>query len=393
MTGKQLAKGNLQELSILLIATILIIRTIPKVTSLNIWVMTHWVLSYENGFISRGLVGTLVKFFHPVVTLDDLYRIITIVYGLFLFILIFSLFTIMKKENNNIYLYMLVLFFTVNPGTLTMYSNAPDFGRFDTFMIIITVICLVLLANNKFVWIITFLMGAAVFIHEAFILMYAPVILAAMLFIIFWEKKNKSYITLFISSIVVLIVSFVINYLFGKPGLEYWRFVSIVQSGVEFPVHKEMIRMEYYYTIKDHFKFVLSNLSMHEFRINIIGTIIILFPTFFMFSYIWRHILLSYRKHKFLFILLILSTMTVFGLFIIGNDYGRWLSTFIFCNFMLIFFLIYKGIINTEELGKGIDRLIWSLYIIQMILYVIIGPMHEVSPFPFINDLFKQTTY
>ena len=72
------------ELEVMMIlATILGITKwwIPKVQGFEkIYTASHWVLSYDYGFIRRGFVGTIMKIWVPIVTIEDIHHTAFIAY-------------------------------------------------------------------------------------------------------------------------------------------------------------------------------------------------------------------------------------------------------------------------------------------------------------------------
>ncbi len=279
---KRIIKQYYQEILILLAVAILVVRSVPKVLDHNLWIMTHWVLSYENGFVSRGFVGEILRHFKPFVMLNELYLIVSVIYFIFLALILTAVLGILVKEKNNRNLFLFILFFIVNPGTITMLAG--DFGRFDLFMIIIALLCIVSIAVKKLEWCIPVLFILGILIHEAFVFMYAPLILAVLLFSALYGQKRIYGISVLIVSIITLTGSYAAVFLFGNAsGIGYERFVSSVQLRAGFKIEERMINMEYFYSLKDHLDYLLTRLKDPAFSLNFIAALIILIPTFVFF--------------------------------------------------------------------------------------------------------------
>jgi len=105
------------------------------------------------------------------------------------------------------------------------------------------------------------------------------------------------------------------------------------------------------YTMKNNIDWSYYHLQSFNFIVPFIIAFLILLPTFVPFFYIWFYLLKNYSMKKIILILLLLSSYSAIVMFFIACDYGRWLSTIIVCNFIVIFFLIYKDIINIDEIA------------------------------------------
>ncbi|MCX8131535.1 MAG: hypothetical protein N3I35_15760 [Clostridia bacterium] len=371
-----------QEVVLVLLSLVIFNRNMPSAANINPWTATPWVVSYENGFVSRGLLGTILSKLIPVVTLNNLHLVFTVVYLIFLLGLLIPLIIILRKVNRDDTLYKFMLFFILNPATVGMYANKPNFGRFDVFMILITIICLVVLSIKRHIWIIPVLMTLGMLIHEAFLFMYAPIILAATLFSFFWNGKSKSILINFGVSAFTLLSSFLVLQLFGKAGnLELSVFSEKIQAHADFPIAKDMLNMEYYFSTKEHISYVLEFLVRHNMVFGLIFALMILIPTFLLFKYAWSYVFKKYTSQRLVFMLLCLATAGPFILCTIGIDYGRWLSSFIFANFLIIFYLIYNKVIDIKELSKRFSKSFYYIYLLIMIMYVMLGSMTELLEF------------
>jgi hypothetical protein len=323
--------------------------------------------------------------------LNELSLLVSVIYFIFLALILTAVLGILVKEKNNRNLFLFILFFIVNPGTITMLAG--DFGRFDLFMIIIALLCIVSIAVKKLEWCIPVLFILGILIHEAFVFMYAPLILAVLLFSALYGQKRIYGISVLIVSIITLTGSYAAVFLFGNAsGIGYERFVSSVQLRAGFKIEERMINMEYFYSLKDHLDYLLTRLKDPAFSLNFIAALIILIPTFVLFFKVWAHVFRNNKDRKAIYGLMCLSCAGVFALFIIGVDYGRWLSIFMFANFLAIFFLIYKGIINMDEVVERFSKPAMIFYLAVMILYAIIGPMSVMAPFPFVNEILNLGT-
>ena len=150
---------------------------------------SQWVLSYADGLVRRGLIGTIVKLWIPVVSIENVYHIAFTAYCTFLVLLLVVFYVLLKSKDKDGRLFRLILFFAVTPATLSLLGR--DLGRFDLFLIAIFFLCLVLLSLDRHIWMIPILMVTGMFIHESFLTLYTPTIVAAIIFIVAWGKQDK----------------------------------------------------------------------------------------------------------------------------------------------------------------------------------------------------------
>jgi hypothetical protein len=394
MNFRNLIKSNYQFIFILFVFIILTIRDLPAYGIVDKWVATLWAFSYKDGFIARGFMGSIARLFFPVLSYYNLYIVFIILTIIFFTVMIIFNSTILKKMNNNIYLFLFILFFLINPATISMYINMESFGRFEVALIILTLVCFFSLISNKFCWIIPILMIVGELIHEAFIIMYAPIVLCMLLFSYFWDlKNNKSYLIVLVLSIITVTLSHIAITLFGnKMNWEY--FFSNVQSITVFPIIKDYVRFVFTYTMKYNIAWTYCHFQSFNFIVPFMIVFSLLLPTFIPILYIWFYLLKKYPTKKLILFSLLLSSNSTFVMFFIACDYGRWLSTIIICHFIVIFFLIFKGIVNIDEIAnklKSKKRIIFTIFILISLMYLVIGPL--IPFYPFINFYFLIQKY
>ncbi len=141
---------------------------IPSVRGFEkLYAASHWVLSYDYGLIRRGLVGTIMKVWIPIVTIEDIHHTAFFAYCTFLIFLLVVFYILLRYKEKDGQLFRLILIFLANPATISLL--ALDLGRFDLFLIMITFLSMTLLFLNRQLWLIPIMMTIAMFIHEGFL--------------------------------------------------------------------------------------------------------------------------------------------------------------------------------------------------------------------------------
>jgi hypothetical protein len=358
---------------------------VPNVRGFEkLYAASHWVLSYDYGLIRRGLVGTIMKVWLPIVTIEDIHHTAFIAYCIFLLFLLVVFYGLLRNKNKSEQLFRLILIFLANPATISLL--AQDLGRFDLFLIMITFLSMILLLLNKNVWLIPILMIAAMFIHEGFLILYAPTIVATMIFLYIWNKREKKLLVTLVISMISVAAVFFILYNYGRPLLGYEEFSRLIQTRANFCV-TPMSMSECYFNIKDHHAVASSSLYNAGSIANLFVALLILSPVILILLNLWSHALSNCGRKHIACKLFFLATLSGLIVVPIATDYGRWISAIIFCNFFAIFFLMGKGVIKVEELTEYTGSSFKLLFVSILLTYLLFGPLHDWEPYPYKDNL------
>ena len=177
---------------------------------------TLLALSYEYGFTSRSLLGTLyhlVDFILPVDMMSyEAARAFALIFtlGFFALLIFFSYKMLLKVDESCIKpAEYLLLFLSI--GAVTTFSFSYNFFRVDIFMMWVSLIATLLLMNEKTVWMAIPLSAIGVMFHQGFVLMYFNIILV----ILFYQAMNSKLKK--IKTFIIFLISFVLG-----SGLFLW---------------------------------------------------------------------------------------------------------------------------------------------------------------------------
>jgi hypothetical protein len=383
---KEFIKEHEQEV-LLILLTMLAVTTwwTPKVRGFdNIYVASQWVLSYDHGLIRRGLIGTMMKVWCPIVTIEEVQRAAFIAYSTFLVFLLVVFHSLLRSNEQNGRLFRLILIFLATPVTLSLLAR--DLGRFDLFLTIITAISLTLLSLKRYIWLIPILMIAAMFIHESFLVVYAPTIVAAMIFVYVRNGRMRKTLGTLVVSTASVAAAFFVLYKYGKPALPYEDFSRFIQSRAAFNITPLSIH-ECYFSIVDHFRLASSSLYDAGSIANLLLALLILSPVILILLNLWTHALEACEAHRRVCMLFFLATLSGLMVVPIATDYGRWLSAVVFCNFFAISFLVSEKIIKVEGLVEYTGSSFALLFVSIVLTYLLFGPFHDWNPYPYRNNL------
>ena len=178
---------------------------LPKISSVSLWPIAHWGLTYETGFIYRGMMGTVATAIFGKLSFETIYFI-----SLFLIIVLGSIFSYINikiyKLNNDIASMILILFIISQPSGIRWWVTPSMFGRLDIILVIIAIVVGIFLTNTKkrIMFPLALLLSViAVLIHESFVILFSTTLFALMLF-----SVNKRKAKLDLSPLLFLLSSY-----------------------------------------------------------------------------------------------------------------------------------------------------------------------------------------
>jgi hypothetical protein len=291
---------------------------------INYWSFSQGHSNYFNGFLKRGLFGTIIIY------LEEITSISTRKLFSFFFILlttanIILFFKILRKYINN---YLLFIFLALNP-TLIMFSfnDLGGYQRFESisvFLILLHTYIVGTLNGKKdqkkyykknLYYIILPLFSISLFIHEgqAFSFFFHLFLTYRVL------KKNILDYSYYL--ILIILIAFV--YLAPNSKLAILSIENLANSrdlwldAMYYAVGANTGLIGHYIEFKQNF------LNLYNFKINFFFILIAIFPIIILFYY---KIVLS----NFLNIIIIFIIISPYFLFFFIGDIGRWISVMSF---------------------------------------------------------------
>ena len=176
----------------------------------NVALTTRYMLTYEFGFISSALVGSIVSLFTDRLTTHMIFVI-----GLISFFVLIAQISILLgyiirkgQQNERPAIIIFAILFLASPLSIT-YLLGYHFALLDTYWIIITLLALFFLKKNFFVWVVPLLCAVAVSVHQGYLVTYMPALAIPILYEIYKTNRSKKSIAIFSSSCLVIITLFV----------------------------------------------------------------------------------------------------------------------------------------------------------------------------------------
>ncbi len=335
--------------------------------SMNSYTLTYYAINYDNGLISRGLIGEIFLLLGLTTKTEVVIANIFIIFSLMFFIS-YVLNMLVKKYNN--YFILIALLFIINTGSFTFMYSYLELGRLDIYIYILGILSL-LCINKKKLFLIPIFSIIGMLIHESYLIWLSPMICMVLLYE-YSNTKEKNYLKTFIINIIVLLSMFiVVRFIIFTPNFnssnEFINYLNIKSS---LDIDPAVINDYYYSTSQGNrelIKTYTAEQNILDYIIAIVGYILIIIiglKTCFIKLY-------KKSKNKLIFILMMLSTVSPSILFFILCDYGRWYMFLINTFLLLMMYLFFANKDNKKiTKQKVLLSIIMSIVLLIMITIV-----------------------
>ncbi|MCP4144605.1 MAG: hypothetical protein GY752_04890 [bacterium] len=179
-------------LALLWAATVTVLRALRWP---NDWAEAHWLISYNFGFLKRGLVGTLFSPFANENSELAIWIVSASLFVLFCIVLFWiCMHVIRRNKYDNISLLVVLLFLTSPYMVMSGHLN----GYFDNIIIIISVLVCVLIKQNKII-LSSLVVSIGLLVHETILMVGFPSIVFFALLQHIRQTKSSSTVKLLLS--------------------------------------------------------------------------------------------------------------------------------------------------------------------------------------------------
>lgn len=353
---------------------------------------TAMAFSYEYGFISRGLVGTMYQLLDKVVpvnmmTPDALYVFIHVV--TFIFIIGLFMFFVYILHKCNAQSKQLVIHLSIGFAiwTVPTFVSIDGFGRLDIYLLSLSLIMTCLIISQKYEWLVPILSAISILIHQGNVFMFMNIPLVLLIYRALSEKrksKQKHYITLFLSTFAVVSVLFLYFEFFSHTAgqaayeaiIEKAKNLSFFNGYHEGLVLKEILGTS---VAESEVKFKIINIIQLPFFV------IIMLPQIITVCKTYKNAIKQSitRLDKFKYICIFTGSITVVPELLLKCDYGRYM--FFILTYYAVMFLSMIAMndkIITAELIKFEERLTAKGSIKMYVFYYypfILQPIYDVD--------------
>lgn len=353
---------------------------------LNYWKYTHYLFDYSDGFVKRGLIGSIFSWFSDVTS----YELVNFFSYFVIFILAVILCFLFSKhwvdEKNKLGPFLFAAIAITSPATIQHF--AYDVGRFDILIYIVAIFSLFFVSRfgnqNKVVtaFVVLSSLAFSILIHEAAFFMIAPLILA------FWFFVCSSRKALLLQMAVFFLI-LIFTYLVSTKG-NYTAF--------PLEVHLENLEAQYGDRVKESSLKVIHNTTLKEnleitlrngFTKNRIAHhLVFLFFMAPLLLFIYIFLRDNYKIFGFKAFLLLLSSVSPLALYPLGHDHFRWWSLALTNVFIVFSFLMISDKSVSDSFFNFVEKH-KKMALLIIVFGLISGPIGKKSSFdvyPYVSE-------
>ncbi|HOU10226.1 MAG TPA: hypothetical protein PL044_03790 [Clostridiales bacterium] len=344
-----ISKDSLREKYGMVIFLFLLFEFVLMISeqTLDPWLLTHYLITYEFGLVPRGFIGSLLSLFANNITYNLVYAVSIVSFTFLIAQISLLLGNAIKTSETDMKpsIKIFALLFLASPFSVT-YLLGGYFGRFDLYWVIITLLSLVFLKKPAFRWAVPLLCAVAVMIHQGFMVTYMPALAIALLYEVCRNKYSKSSIAVFALSCfsmisVFLYLQYSVNHIpFDNPV----EFLNHLAKRAAFAPEIALIYSEYFCSAKDWSQNVILP------TLSIIGptvvSLMLVFsaPLLIIFFYIWKQSFKTAESKflKFVFFLCAAAPCIFAAAALFAADLDRWWAAVMNNQFIFIFYFIFS---------------------------------------------------
>lgn len=356
---------------------------------------TMLALSYEYGFTSRALLGTIYHVIDAILPIDMINYSMTLLFAqictalFFLFLYLFIFLCLKKCREVSVkpceYLFMFFMVYTVST-----FSAGYNFFRVDLFMIVVGMVCALILVYGKAEWLVVPLSAIGVMFHQGFVFMYFNIALVILAYkFLSADRKGKwKYGTIF-----------VLSFLIGSILFLWFEFFSRSNGAAVYEdIKNEAYLLSYngyHITLLQHevLGIDLAEAEAELHKINIVQLpIFTLFcmPYLVIFGKFFSRLIKGVKTKidKFKYIIVAIGSLTMLPDFILKIDYGRWVLAVMIYYVVVILALAMMHDENVEkqlhDVYEWISKKPWAFLLVLLPIFLL--PLWDID----INGLLQH---
>jgi len=348
---------------------------------------TMLALSYEYGFTSRSLLGTLYHGLNAILPIDILQYNAVLVFAMiatgliYIFLMYFVYKCLCRLEGKSLKYaeYTLML---LSICVISTFTFAYNYLRVDIFMIATSLAAVLAMFNKKTEWLTIVFSAIGVMFHQGFVLMYFNIILVLLFYKWMSEKSKAKYAILFFASFIIGSVMFIwFELLSRSKGAEILD--TIVQEATNLSPGGI-----YHTTLLCHevLGIDVSGAETSFVHMNHVQLILFAIVCLPVIIYIFRFFIILIKKGegapaKLKYLAGLVGSLTIMPDMLFKVDYGRWvMAVAAYYMVVIVAMAVFEDKLVIEQMEK--DFIVMKSHpfiIILCIMPIIIAPFLDVD--------------
>lgn len=360
---------------------------------------TMLALSYEYGFTSRSLLGTIYHFIDKILPFNMIsYNsvlifadIITVLFFLLLYLFVFLCLNKCNEKNLKACEYLIIFMFVF---TISTYSAGFNFFRVDIFMIAVSVLGAILLVYEKAEWLTIILSALGVMFHQGYVFMFFNIILILQFYKFLSaenKKKKYKYLIIFLISFCVCSALFLYFEFFSR-GNGYIIYDDILADarllGLGGIYHTGLVEHEVLGVDLGDSEADFRETNMKQMIFGVILFMPYIMIAINFFKGLFKSAVLKLDKFKYFVVLI--GSLTMLPNFILKCDYGRWyMAVMLYYLVVILALVMMKDVHISNQLEKTFSWISSKPWSFLLVLYpILLIPLCDVD----INFLVQRIT-
>ncbi len=385
MESNSLKKKNLiyeirYELLLFFFFMLHLITMIPQMKYVSHYVTTHYILTYELGFNSRFMLGSIISLFTDNVTYKMYYVI-----GMSVFIVLSGIISVLlgrfirktAEEEKDAIQILIGLFLSSTYSVL--YLLQRHYGRLDAIWIILTLLSLIMLKNKYMKWAIPVMCFLAVAVHQGYLVTYMPALAIPLLYEVYKNNKSKKSVIIFVLSCGTMITFFLIFQLFPSkmPFETSKELAEYLAKRTSMTVSEPMLYLEYYSPVKEWLFECIIPLSKCIYKTVVSYNLFTSAPVLIAVYYIWINVFkkTDNKLLKFIMLLCMVAPVLFIPASVAGTDEDRWWAAVMNNQFIILFYFIFSREELVVEHFLNVGKFFRKNYLILLLIVVFLGSL------------------
>ena len=298
----------------------------------NIWSYSHFLLNYDLGFIKRGLIGEIIsQFNNPYLASYEFFFVFSIAIFFINIILLWFLIRDFINSQNPILIGCSIVF----ASSLAVVFLSHTVGYFDHIGLLIALVTIKISGFYKKTLFVLLALPLALLVHEAFLVIYYPVIFMSLLLSLETEGRTKKLLILgALSAILLILVSVIANRTLEET--EANEMYARLQAKIEHPLRQDAFNV-LVRDSADNVQIMKSLLPDKRRLMGLVRSFMITSPAFLVFIYFTIVLMKKAKGKSLLTILSVLASVSPLLLHFIGRDMERWNTLTVTTSFLMLY--------------------------------------------------------
>lgn len=346
--SKSFVEKNKYAFGMFVFFVVMMALKMPPYNGMSSFSTTIYTATYDIGFSSRFLVGSVIFLFTDFLTLKALYAIIIVSTLIMVALLSFMLGYIPGRLDGaaGSGARAVMLFYAAMPVSVIVLFKDMNFGRYDIYLIIVSMLILVCLSRRQAAWLVPMLCGICMLIHHVWMFSFMPAAAILLIYTAGRGKKKGRGIAVCALSFAVIIGLFIYFQFFKfDPGFATAEEMTAAMSKrVDYGLNSDIFYGEYFSSVQELWASYIKPILIEDSIPDALYLMPVFLPFLAVLYYVWFNafLLCGEKFMRFVILLCMLSPASTLVQCVMINDYGRWFAAMLITQLSLMFFLAYK---------------------------------------------------